>query len=79
MVTMTRLEHLKQTLANGGKVAYNMRTGKSETIDDVAHRQPLDGRTLDTFLLSVAQGLIRTETTSEETKDLVIEWRSPKK
>jgi hypothetical protein len=79
MVTMTRLQQLKQALAKGGKVRFNMRTGQSETIDDIGHRQPLDGRSLDTFLLSVAHGLIRTETTSEETKDLLIEWASPKK
>jgi hypothetical protein len=30
-------------------------------------------------LLSVAHGLIRTETTSEEPKDLLIAWASPKK
>jgi hypothetical protein len=56
-----------------------MRTGQSETIDDIGHRQPLDGRSLDTFLLSVAHDLIRTETTSEETKDLLIEWAPAKK
>jgi hypothetical protein len=75
---MTRLEQLKRTLAKGGKVRYNMRTGKSETVDDIGHRQPLDGRTLDTFLVSIAHGLIRTETT-EETRDLIIEWQSPQR
>jgi hypothetical protein len=75
-VTIIRLEQPKTTLANGGKVRYNMRTGQSETVDDIGHRQPLDGRSLDGFLLSIAHDLIRTETVSEETKDLLIEWKS---
>jgi hypothetical protein len=33
------------------KWPYNMRTGQSDTVDDIGHRQPVDGRTLDTFLL----------------------------
>jgi hypothetical protein len=76
---MTRLEQLKNTVANGGKVRYNMRSGKSETIDDTGHREPLDYRSFDIFLLIVAPALNRTEITSEETKDLFIEWTSPRK
>jgi hypothetical protein len=52
------------------------RAGQSETVDDRGHRQPVDGGSLDAFLLSITHDLIRTETVSEETKELLIEWKS---
>jgi hypothetical protein len=70
-----KLKDVREALANGGCVRFVWNTCGPRIISADGESVPLDGRTYQGFLTSLAPTLKRTEAGSVETKDLIIEWR----
>jgi hypothetical protein len=67
---------VKRILAHGGSVRFTHKTGLATLISADGHLYAqLDKLTYDAFLRSFSRQLLRTESGSTETHDLVIEWR----
>jgi hypothetical protein len=74
-VRVARLAHVKRIVARGGLVRFTYKTALAILVSaDGQLLSQLDRRTYDAFLRSIAPQLLRTESGSLETGDLVIEW-----
>lgn len=68
-----RLADVRRVLNEGGRVRFVWGTG-SPTLISKDGETPIDLRSYQGFLRTVAPGLRCTKTGSTETKDLVVEW-----
>jgi hypothetical protein len=75
MARTARLKDVREALANGGYVRYVWGVCGPVIVSANGESMPMDGRTYQGFLTSLAPTLVRTETGSTDTRDLIIEWR----
>ena len=68
---------IRRVLSEGGVVRFIWHKCRAELVTPNGAELRIDGRTYQGFLKRLALQLDRTETGSAETRDLVIEWRSP--
>jgi hypothetical protein len=76
---VARMADVKRMITHGGIVRFTYKTGSAILVSaDGGIRYQLDRPTYDAFLRVIAPQLLRVQSGSEETNDLVIEWTQSK-